>query len=223
MANTFKKLTALLIIATTITGCGSGQNAATRTIKQVTDGVEAESAGIKLRNVLIVKTATAEGVLVATVINTSDETDSIVGVAIGGAMTNLVAKSNELKKNKPIIFVGDSANADASIPVLNTSAGERIDITFTFAKTASDQITFLVSPFGLIRGSQTGTAYASVAAVREASMMIAVDIWQARQAPSGQGVGIDNFQPSPFKMGNTLVARVRGLLAPYLAPQSMVG
>jgi len=70
MANTFKKLTALLLIATTITGCGSGQNAATRTIKQVTDGVEAESAGIKLRNVLIVKTAGAEGVLVATVVNT---------------------------------------------------------------------------------------------------------------------------------------------------------
>ena len=144
MANTFKKLTALLIVATTITGCGSGQNAATRTIKQVTDGVEAESAGIKLRNVLIVKTATAEGVLVATVINTSDETDSIVGVAIGGAMTNLVAKSNELKKNKPIIFVGDSANADASIPVLNTSAGERIDITFTFAKTAAVTVDALV-------------------------------------------------------------------------------
>ena len=144
MANTFKKLTALLIVATTITGCGSGQNAATRTIQQVTDGVEAESAGIKLRNVLIVKTATAEGVLVATVINTSDETDSIVGVAIGGAMTNLVAKSNELKKNKPIIFVGDSANADASIPVLNTSAGERIDITFTFAKAAAVTVDALV-------------------------------------------------------------------------------
>ena len=144
MANTFKKLTALLIIATTITGCGSGQNAATRTIKQVTDGVEAESAGIKLRNVSIVKTATAEGILVATVINTSDETDSIVGVAIGGAMTNLVAKSNELKKNKPIIFVGDSANADASIPVLNTSAGERIDITFTFAKAAAVTVDALV-------------------------------------------------------------------------------
>ena len=144
MANTFKKLTALLIIATTITGCGSGQNAATRTIKQVTDGVEAESAGIKLRNVLLVKTATAEGVLVATVINTSDENDSIVGVAIGGAMTNLVAKSNDLKKNKPIIFVGDSANADASIPVLNTSAGERIDITFTFAKAAPVTLDALV-------------------------------------------------------------------------------
>ena len=144
MANTFKKLAVLLIVATTITGCGSGQNAATRTIKQVTDGVEAESAGIKLRNVLIVKTASEEGVLVATVINTSDEIDSIVGVAFGGAMTNFVAKSNELKKNKPIIFVGDSANADASIPVLNTSAGERIGVTFTFAKAAPVTLDALV-------------------------------------------------------------------------------
>jgi copper(I)-binding protein len=144
MANTFKKLAVLLIVATTITGCGSGQNAATRTIKQVTDGVEAESAGIKLRNVLIVKTADAEGVLVATVVNTSDEVDSIVGIAFGGAMTTFVAQSSELKKNKPIIFVGDSANADASIPVLNTSAGERINITFTFAKAAAVTVDALV-------------------------------------------------------------------------------
>ena len=144
MANTFKKLAVLLIVATTITGCGSGQNAATRTIKQVTDGVEAESAGIKLRNVLIVKTASSEGVLVATVVNTNDEADSIVGIAIGGAMTNLVAKSSELVKNKPIIFVGDSANADASIPVLNNNAGDRIGITFTFAKAAPVTVNALV-------------------------------------------------------------------------------
>ena len=144
MATTFKKLIAVLIITTSITGCGSGQTAATRNIKQVTDGVEADSAGIKLRNVLIVKTADAEGVLVATIVNTSDDSESLVGIAIGGAMANFVAKSNELKKNKPIIFVGDSANADASIPVLNSSAGDRIDITFTFAKAAPVTVNALV-------------------------------------------------------------------------------
>ena len=95
--------------------------------------------------------------------------------------------------------------------------------TFTYAKTAADQTKHLVVPYGLVRGSNHGTAYASVPAVREASMMIAVDIWQARQAPSGQGAGVDQFVPSPFKMGNTLLARVRGLLAPYFAPESMVG
>ena len=95
--------------------------------------------------------------------------------------------------------------------------------TFTYAKTASDQTTHLVRPYGLVKGPNHTTAYASVAAVREASMMIAVDIWQARQAPSGQGASIDGFAPSPFKMGNTLIARVRGLLSPYLAPTAMVG
>ena len=95
--------------------------------------------------------------------------------------------------------------------------------TFTYARTASDQTTHLVVPFGLVRGPNHSTAYASVAAIREASMMIAVDIWQARQAPSGQGASIDGFVPSPFKMGNTLIARVRGLLAPYMAPTAMVG
>jgi copper(I)-binding protein len=144
MANTFKKLAVILIIATTITGCGSGQSAVTRNIKQVTDGAEAQSNGIKLRNVLIVKTGKSEGVLVATVVNTTDEADSIVGIAIGGAMATVVAKSSELIKNKPIIFVGDSTNADASIPVLNNNAGDRIGITFTFAKAAPVTISALV-------------------------------------------------------------------------------
>ena len=144
MANTFKKLAVILIIATTITGCGSGQAAVTRNIKQVTDGVEAQSNGIKLRNVLIVKTDKSEGVLVATVVNTTDEADSIVGIAIGGAMATVVAKSSELVKNKPIIFVGDSTNADAFIPVLNNNAGDRIGITFTFAKAAPVTLSALV-------------------------------------------------------------------------------
>jgi hypothetical protein len=59
-------------------------------------------------------------------------------------MANFAAKSTELKKNKPIIFVGDSANADAAIPVLSSSAGERIGVTFTFAKAAPVTVDALV-------------------------------------------------------------------------------
>ena len=144
MANTFKKLVVLLIVATNITGCGSGQAAVTRNIKQVTDGVEAESNGIKLRNVLIVKTVNSEGVLVATVVNTTDEVDSIVGIAIGGAMATMAAKSSELVKNKPIIFGGESANSDAFIGGLSTAAGDRIDVTISFAKSAAVKVSALV-------------------------------------------------------------------------------
>lgn len=64
---------------------------------------------------------------------------------------------------------------------------------------------------------------ADVKAIQEASLMVCIDIWQSRQAPSSGGVTIDGYQPSPYRMGNTLLARVRGLLAPYLDPRSMVG
>jgi hypothetical protein len=52
--------------------------------------------------------------------------------------------------------------------------------------------------------------------------MLAVDVWQARQQSSAGGISPD-FSPSPYRMGNTLMARVRGLLAPYISPRSMVG
>jgi hypothetical protein len=79
-----------------------------------------------------------------------------------------------------------------------------------------------VNPLGTV-AAETYLDPATVPAIQEASLMISIDIWQSRQAPSSGGVTIDGYQPSPYRMGNTLLARVRGLLAPYLDPRSMVG
>jgi hypothetical protein len=79
-----------------------------------------------------------------------------------------------------------------------------------------------INPFGQVAAS-TYKDYTTIPAIQEASLMISVAIWQARQAPTGQGVSIDGFAPSPYTMSNQLMARVRGLLAPYLSPSSMVG
>ena len=79
-----------------------------------------------------------------------------------------------------------------------------------------------VNPYG-IAAAETYTDYTTIPAIQEASLMISVAIYQARQAPTGQGVSIDGFAPSPYTMSNQLMARVRGLLAPYLSPGSMVG
>jgi hypothetical protein len=65
--------------------------------------------------------------------------------------------------------------------------------------------------------------YANTPAVREAAMMLAVDIWQARQVSQTGGVSVDGFTPNPYRMGNNLIGKVRGLLAPYGSPNSMVG
>ena len=102
-----------------------------------------------------------------------------------------------------------------------TGVGE---YSITYAVTGSPTATEYhpVVPYGIVSGVTQNT-YATIPAVREASLMICVAIWQARQAPSGQGMTVDGYAPSPFTMSNTLIARVRGLLAPYLDPRSMVG
>ena len=79
-----------------------------------------------------------------------------------------------------------------------------------------------VNPFGTV-AAESYLDPTTVPAIQTASLLIAEAIWQARQAPSGQGMSVDGYTPSPFTMSNTLVARVRGLIAPYLAPGSMVG
>ena len=102
-----------------------------------------------------------------------------------------------------------------------TGVGER---TITYAITGNNNTAapyHPVAPFGLVT-ADTYVDYSTVPAVRESSLMIAVDIWQARQASNAGGISPD-FQPSPYRMGNTLIARVRGLLAPYLSPNSLVG
>ena len=144
MATTLKRLIALLIISTLVTSCGSGQNAVTRNFKQVTDGVEAQSAEIRLRNVLIVKTDANDAVLVGTLVSWSDEPDAITGISINNIPATLSAGSFALVKNKPVIFVGDSTNADAYIPGLNKVAGERIPVTFSFATAAPVTVDALV-------------------------------------------------------------------------------
>jgi hypothetical protein len=78
-----------------------------------------------------------------------------------------------------------------------------------------------VEPLGQV-AADTYVDYTLDAAVQEAALMISVDIWQARQVSNSGGVSPD-FSPSPYRMGNTLLARVRGLLAHAISPSSMVG
>ena len=133
MKSGIKKLLVLTLVTTTLTACGSGQTAETRMIKQVTDGVEAQSNEIRIRNLLIVKNELSEGVLVGTLVNWSDEADAITGININNLPTTVSTNRLELRKNKPVIFAGESANADASA-MITQSIGERIPVTITFEK-----------------------------------------------------------------------------------------
>jgi len=132
-------VTALLIATLTVSlsGCGAGLNAETRNLKQVTDGVEAtvntDGNNIKVVNLLIVETAAGAGVLVGTLVNSMDQEDTLLGLAINGQVATLTG-TNALAKNTPVIFEGPRANAKAVVPVLGAKAGESIQVTLFFAR-----------------------------------------------------------------------------------------
>ena len=93
-----------------------------------------------------------------------------------------------------------------------------------YANTASNVNFFRVLPYGSAVGADLKTnTYATTPAIREASMILAVDIWQARQVSQTGGVSIDGFSPSPYRMGNSMIGKIRGLIAGYMSPNAMVG
>jgi hypothetical protein len=126
---------------------------------------------------------------------------------------------------KDVFYVGQSvtiSNAGTKYNGTKTITGVGIrNFTVTTTHTSDNPI-HTVAPYGTA-AAETYVDYTAIPAIQEASLMISIDIWQSRQAPSSGGVSIDGYTPSPYRMGNTLLARVRGLLAPYLDPRSMVG
>ncbi len=93
-----------------------------------------------------------------------------------------------------------------------------------FAKTAANVNFSRVLPYGSAVGADTKTnSYATTPAVREAAMILAVDIFQARQVSQTGGVSIDGFSPSPYRLGNSMIGKIRGLIAGYTNPGSMCG
>jgi hypothetical protein len=126
-----------------------------------------------------------------------------------------------------IYYVGQSVTITGSGSKHNgnktiTALGEN---SITYAITGNNNAVtpfHPVNPYGTI-AADTYVDYTTIPAVQTAALLISEAIWQARQAPTGSGSSVDGYSPNPFTMSNTLVARVRGLIAPYLDPRSMVG
>jgi hypothetical protein len=93
-----------------------------------------------------------------------------------------------------------------------------------YAKTAADDNFHFVKPYGRALGPEhKAQAYTATPAIREAAMIVAVDIWQSRQVSQTGGVGMDGVSASPYRMGYQLINRIRGLIQPYSSPNSLVG
>lgn len=185
----------------------------------------------ELRSALGVGTLYADATLQEVV----DAADNVLLPFIWANTTPLVGHSNTTntgtsyfdEPTKDVFYVGQTVVISGSGSKHNgnktiTEVGE-YSITYAISGNNNTAAPYHpVNPYGLVT-AETYLDPSTIPAIQEAALMISIDIWQSRQAPSSGGVTIDGYQPSPYRMGNTLLARVRGLLAPYLDPRSMVG
>ena len=124
-------------LALTLTSCGAGQNAATRNISQVTDGVEEtinnDGNKIKIVNALLVATEDGSAVVVGTIINQGEVDDQILTISAAGSQAiltgDLIAKPNQ-----PIRFEGDAATTKAVFPAVGAVPGRHVVLTIGFAR-----------------------------------------------------------------------------------------
>jgi hypothetical protein len=185
----------------------------------------------ELRTALGVGTLYADAVLQ----QVCDAADNVLLPFIWSNTLSIIAHSNTANTGTSyfqdsivdVLYVGETVNI--------TGAGSKHNGSKTITGRTTHSITYAISgnnnavtprhpinPYGLL-AADTYLDPSTVPAIQEAALMISIDIWQSRQAPSSGGVTVDGYAPSPYRMGNTLLARVRGLLAPYLDPRSMVG
>ena len=185
----------------------------------------------ELRTALGIGTLYSDSVLTEVV----DSADNVLLPFIWANTTNIIGHSNTAttgtsyfdEKVIDKFYVGET--------VVISGSGSKHNGSKTITVVEADSITYAitgnnntptpfhpVNPYGKV-AAETYLDPSTVPAIQTAALMISIDIWQSRQAPSSGGVSIDGYTPSPYRMGNTLMARVRGLLAPYLDPNSMVG
>jgi hypothetical protein len=119
-----------------------------------------------------------------------------------------------------VVITGNGSKHNGNKTI--TQVGE---YSITYAITGNNntpQVKHPLNPFGTV-AAETYLDPASVPSIQLAALMVAESIWQSRQANSGNGMAPDGSMGSFYAMSSQLISRIRGLIAPYLDPRSMVG
>ena len=137
MRRTTIVITSALTFSLLLSGCGAGQNAATRMITRVTDGAEItvkeNGSEIRVVNLTLVDTEDGAAVVVANIINQGTESDQLLGFSVQGVQAILTGETI-LLPNKPLFFEGEQANAKAVFPGANAKPGTHVTVSLGFAK-----------------------------------------------------------------------------------------
>jgi hypothetical protein len=136
-----------------LSGCAAGLNAETQKPYAPTDGNQADSGDVKVRNLLVVDRGDGVGEIIGTVINSGSEVDSLESIEIDGELATLSAGSFALAENRPIIFGGPSSTATATVP-LRAKAGTLVRALVTFEKAGEVELTLIIREAALEYESQ---------------------------------------------------------------------
>ena len=170
----------------------------------------------------------------ATLQEVCDAADAVLLPMLVANSAFIIAHSNTATTGTSYFDVDISKKFLVSMSVNISGAGSKHNGSKTITIADRYSITYAISgnnntpteyhtitPYAVCKGD-TYVDWTTDAAIQQAALMIAVDIWQARQVSSTGGTSPD-FTPSPYRMGNSLLARVRGLIAHALDSRSMVG
>lgn len=183
----------------------------------------------ELRSVLGVSSSLYSDAYLQKVIDTSELTILPLLVSHSAAVTDARLLSNvaTLITNTPHNYtVGQSvvvATGNATFDGTKTVTAINSEFEFSYAKTNADVAQIAIIPNGTtyLSGYDAATIYAANPAVYEAIIVISVEVFQSITAAGGQIEGID-FQPTPYRMGRSLLNRVIGILGKSLDTGAML-
>lgn len=95
--------------------------------------------------------------------------------------------------------------------------------TLQFATNLPDQSIRYARPYGSALLASQVAMYDTTPAVREAAIMVAVEIFQSKLTASGQVQSVDFTMRTSYPTGRALLNRVHGLLSPYMDMEARIG
>ena len=130
----------------------------------------------------------------------------------------ITATIQEFTEGQSVVITGCGSPFNGTHTVL---ADGLSDYEFAVAITNADILEKNIIPAGNAALSGLST-YVGNANVEASVLAISVEIFQARTAAGGSIEGVD-FAVTPYRLSKNLLAKVTGLLGPYLDVETMVG
>jgi hypothetical protein len=94
-------------------------------------------------------------------------------------------------------------------------------LTFSWSETNADITERAIIPSGMAT-IQYDVDYSTDADARNAALIVAEEVFIARQSPFGGSQAVD-YTPGPFKMGASLISRIQGLISRNRDVRGLIG